>query len=150
MADQQSFEAFTLHQRADAALLSAAHEASEAIEREELLYIESERAIREHRNRADTLEARITAEVSREKDDGTGKPVYSNDTLRKAEVSLRLSNDPAHRDAVKDFAQGEGEQRIRRVRIEKLTRDYSLARLSFEALTLEGGSDKWARDTESE
>lgn len=135
MADQKSFDAFTLHQRADEALLSAAHEASEAIEREEILYIENERAIREHRNRADTLEARITAEVSREKDE-KDKPVYSNDTLRKAEVSLRLSNDPAHRDAVRDFAQAEGEQRIRRVRIEKLSRDYSLARLSFEALTI--------------
>lgn len=135
MADQKSFDAFTLHQRADEALLSAAHEASEAVEREEILYIENERAIREHRNRADTLEARITAEVSREKDE-KDKPVYSNDTLRKAEVSLRLSNDPAHRDAVKDYAQGSADQSIRKIRIEKLTRDYQLAKLSFTALTL--------------
>ncbi len=136
LKSQRSFEAFSVHQRADNELLSAAHEASEAIEREEMLYIENERVIREHRNRADTIEASVAAQVSREKDEETGKVAYSNDTLRKAEVAMRLNGDNAHRDAVRAFAEAEGEQRIRRVRIEKLTRDYNLARLSFEALTL--------------
>lgn len=136
MSEQPSFEAFNLHQRADAALLSAAHEASEAVMAEELAYIDAERVIREHRNRADTIESAVTAQVSREKDEESGKPVYSNDALRKAEVSLRLANDNEHRDCVRDFLQAEGEQRIRRVKIEKLARDYSLARLSFEALTI--------------
>lgn len=135
MSGQQSFEAFKAHLRADSELLGAAHEASEAIEREELAYIETERVIREYRNRADTIEARVAAEVSRERDDG-GKSVYSNDTLRKAEVAMRLDRDNAHRDAVRAYMETEGEQRIRRVRIEKLTRDYQLAKLAFTALTI--------------
>lgn len=134
MADQKSFEAFNAHQRADNELLGAAHEASEAIEREEMAVLDHEKLLSTLRDRVSTIESRIMAEVAREKDGA--KFAFSNDTQRKAEYSLRLSNDASHRDAVRALGEAIHEQGVREIRIKKLLRDYALARLAFEALTL--------------
>jgi hypothetical protein len=139
---QKAFEAFKLHQRADDELLSAAHEASEAVEAEELLYLDFERVLREARSRVDVIEARTAAAINRERDDEAKKPgarpalKFSNDAQRKSELALRLGNDSSYRDAVRGLAEAETEQRVRRIKIEKLLRTYSLAKLSFEALCL--------------
>lgn len=134
MSDQKSFEAFNALQRADSELLGAAHEASEAVEREEMLTLDAEKHLAALRDRVSTIESRIMAEVAREKDGD--KPAFSNDTQRRAEHALRLSDDPSHRDAVRGLAEAIYEQGVREIRIKKLFRDYALAKLAFEALTL--------------
>lgn len=136
MNDQLAFEAVATHQRADNELLGAAYSASEAIEREEIAYLDNEKVLREHRSRVDTIEARIAAEVGREKDENSEKPRFSNDTQRRAETALRLSADGAYRDEVRSLAEAENEQRLRRLKIERLTRSYALNKLAFEALTI--------------
>lgn len=131
---QQSFDAFDAHLRADRELMGAAHEASEAVEREELAFLDHERAMSALRERVSTIESRIMAEVVRERDGD--KMAFTNESARKAEHSLRLSNDPSHRDAVRGLAEAIQEQGVREIRIKKLLRDYALAKLSYESLTL--------------
>lgn len=126
--------AFSDYQQALQELLTAAKEASEVMESEELVAIEVERTLREQRDHVANIEAGIAAQVSREKDDATGKPVFSNDLQRKAEVAERLAVHNVYRDAVRSLAETEGEQRVRRIRIEKLSRDYSISKLAFEVI----------------
>lgn len=133
--DQLAFDSFKIAQRSLDELMEAAYAASDAVEREENAFLDTEKILRDHRNRAEIIEARITAEVSREKD-GNDKAVFSNDIQRKAEVSLRLSNDSSYRDALRMQLESETEQRVRRFKIEKLLRSYSLNKLAFTALTL--------------
>lgn len=126
--------AFSDHQQALQELLAAAKDASEVMESEELVAIEVERTLREQRDHVANIEAGIAAQVSREKDEETGKPVFSNDLQRKAEVAERLAEHNVYRDAVRSLAETEGEQRVRKIRIEKLSRDYSIAKLAFEVI----------------
>lgn len=128
--------AFSDHFQALQELLSAARDASDAVESEELVAIEVERTLREQRDHVVNIEAGIAAQVSREKDDDTGKPVFSNDIQRKAEVAERLANHNVYRDAVRNLAETETEQRVRKVRIDKLSRDYSVAKLAFEGIAI--------------
>lgn len=134
--ESTSLVAFTDHQQAVQESLHAAHFASEAIETEEMAYIEAERGLARTRDQVSNLETGVLAGVSREKDEITGKPVFTNDVQRKAETSERLRDHKAYREAVSKLAEAEHEQRLRRIKIDKFSRDYSLARLAFEALSI--------------
>lgn len=125
--------AFSDHQQALQEILNGAKEASEAVETGELVAIETERTIRELRDRVANIEMSIAAIVSREKDD-KDKPLFSNETARKAEAAERLADNAVYRDAVRDLSEVEAEQRVRKIRIEKLARDYSLAKLMVEVI----------------
>lgn len=120
-------------------LWQTAQDASAAVETAELEYLDSEDWLRDQRYRIEKNETNITIRVGAEKinpGDPDSKYVFTNETQRKAEVARRLSEDPQHREAVAALVANEKAQAIRKIHIDRLGRDYSLARLKFEALTI--------------
>jgi hypothetical protein len=129
-----SISAISEHQQAVLELLTGAYSASEEIERQEVAYIQAEKGIFTHRKRAETIEAATMAQVAREKDGD--KLRFSNDLQRKSQLAIRLDADNSYRDEMRAVAETESEQRTRRVRIEKLTRDYTLSKLAYEGVAI--------------
>lgn len=118
-------------------LLRIAEDASAAIEAAELEFLDAAGWIRDQRWRMERLETQTQVKVNAAKvdpDDPESKPLYTNDAMRKAEVSRRLSEDPSHKELMAALNVAEAEQQVRRIHIEKLTRDYQLARLAVEAI----------------
>lgn len=120
-------------------LWQAAQDANVALEAAELEYLDSESWLRDQRYRIERNETNITIRVAAEKvnpEDADSKYVFTNETQRKAEVARRLSEDPQHREAMAALVANEKAQAIRKIHIDRLSRDYSLARLKFEAITI--------------
>jgi hypothetical protein len=120
-------------------LWDAANAANVALEEAELEYLKEEDWLRNQRWLIERNETNMMIRVSAEKvdpSDPNSKNVYTNDTQRKAEVFERLRRDPAHRELQAALNVAENAQAIRKIHIDKLGRDYSLAKLKFEALTI--------------
>jgi hypothetical protein len=120
-------------------LLRVAQEASAEIEKTELALVEEEKWLNTQRYRLEQMEANITRIVAAAKvdpDDPDSKPLFTNDVARKAEVSRRLAQDPAHKEALAALVVAETEQKIRRIHLDKLNRDYAMAKLNYAAITL--------------
>lgn len=120
-------------------LMRVAQEASAAVESEEMAALDDAAWIRDQRFRLERLETNHTMNVFAAKvdpDDPDSKSLYTNDTSRKAEVSRRLSNDPAHKEMLAALLVAEKNQAVRKIHIERLQRDYAMAKLNFAALSL--------------
>lgn len=114
-------------------LLRLASETSTAIFEAEKESLESSAWIRDQRWRLEKLEAQITVKVSIARvdpDDSDSKPLFTNDTSRKAEVSRRLSEDPAYKELIAALLVAETEQQVRRLTIERLAREFQIGKLS--------------------
>ncbi len=116
-------------------LWNAADAANVALAAAEIAYLKAEEWIRGQRARLERIETNITLIVAAAKtpDD---KAMFTNDTQRKAEVGRRLSDNPEYRTEMTALVAAEGEQAVRKIHIDKLGRDYSLAKLRFEALAI--------------
>lgn len=117
----------------------AADEANVALEAAELSYLQEEDWLKDQRWRIEKNETNMMIRVSAEKvdpADSNSKNVYTNDLQRKAAVSERLGKDPAHRELMAALIEAEKAQAIRKIHIDKLGRDYSLARLRYEAVAI--------------
>lgn len=120
-------------------LLRVAQEASAAVEAEEMAALDDAAWVRDQRFRLERLETNHTMNVFAAKvdpDDPDSKSLYTNDTSRKAEVSRRLSNDPAYKEMLAALLVAEKNQAVRKIHIERLQRDYAMAKLNFAALML--------------
>lgn len=120
-------------------LWNAADVANVALEAAELEYLREDDWVKTQRWRIEKNETNMMVRVSAEKvdpSDPNSKNLFTNDTQRKAEVFERLRQDPAHRELVAALNAAEGAQAIRKIHIDKLGRDYSLAKLKFEALAI--------------
>lgn len=120
-------------------LLRVAQEASAAIEKTELQILEEEAWTREQRWRLERLESQTTVKVSAAKvdpEDPESKPMFTNAAMREAEVARRLSEDPSHKELIAALMTAETEQKKRRIHIDRLNRDYAMAKLNYAAITL--------------
>lgn len=124
------------HQQAALELIRIAAAASEQINSEELLYLQEERGMKHLRDQVANIEMGITAQVANAKDDDSGKPLFTNDTLRKAEVADRLQNLSVYKEANSKLGEAINAQAIREIHIKKLNRDHALARLAYEGLVM--------------
>lgn len=121
------------------ALWQAAQDASLAIETAELEILREEEWLREQRWRLERNEINMLIRVSAEKVDRAdpdSKNVYTNDTQRKAAVSERLGKDPQHRELLAALTLAEKNQAVRKITLDRLGRDYTMAKLRYEALTI--------------
>lgn len=116
-------------------LIKASRASSQQIEAEELLYLQESRGMQQLRDQVSNIELGMMAQVAGAKDD-MGKPVFSNDALRKAEVSERLQNLGPYREANRQLGDAINAQAIREIRIKKLNRDFSIQKLAYEGLVL--------------
>lgn len=123
------------HQQAAMELLRIAAAASEQINSEELLYLQEERGMKHLRDSVANIEMGITAQVANAKD-GANKPLFTNDTLRKAEVADRLQNLSVYKEANSKLGEAINAQAIREIHIKKLNRDHALAKLAYEGLVM--------------
>lgn len=120
-------------------LFVAAQEANTALETAEIEYLKEEAWLREQRWRMESVEKNIALLVGAAKvdpSDSDSKPMFTNKETREAEVSRRLRQDPAHKELMAALLVAENAQAVRKIHIDKLGRDYSLARLRYEALTI--------------
>ena len=120
-------------------LWQAAQDASTAVEKEELAALEDAAWVRDQRYRLERLETNHTMNVFAAKvdpNDQDSKPLFTNDASRKAEVSRRLSEDPAYKEMMAALLAAEKNQAIRKILIDRLGRDYTLAKLRYEALLI--------------
>lgn len=134
MPDQPTL--LTLEQRPASTvedLLRVASETSGAIFDAEKEYLEDAAWVRDQRFRLERIETNITIIVGAAKvdpEDPDSKMLYTNDVSRKAEVSRRLSEDAAYKEAMAALLVAETNQQIKRLKIERLTRDFQIAKLS--------------------
>lgn len=120
-------------------LWQAAQDASVELEQVELQQLENERWIRDQRSRIEKMQSNMMRRVTAMKvdpEDANSKPLFTNAQQREAEVSDRLNDDPQYRELLAALYTAEGAQAIRKIHVDKLGRDYSLARLRYEALTI--------------
>jgi len=120
-------------------LWQAMQAASEALEAEQLAALDDAEWIREQRYRVERRETNHTMNVFAAKvdpEDPDSKPLFTNESSRKAEVSRRLSNDPAYKELMAALLVAEKNQAVRNIHIEKLGRDYSSSKLRYEALLI--------------
>jgi len=120
-------------------LWQAMQAASEALEAEQLAALDDADWLREQRYRVERLETNHTMNVFAAKvdpEDPDSKPLFTNAESRKAEVSRRLSNDPAYKELMAALLVAEKNQAVRNIHIEKLGRDFTASRLRYEALTI--------------
>lgn len=75
-----------------------------------------------------TAEAILTAAISDEVDPRTGKPAYSNDTARKAELAKRKSTDAAYQAAAAAYRETEQRLNDAQFELDRLLNDFSAQR----------------------
>jgi hypothetical protein len=135
MSDQPNL--LTLEERPEdtvEGLLRLASETSTAIFEAEKESLESSAWIRDQRWRLEKLEAQITVKVSAAKvdpEDPESKYLFTNADSRKAEVSRRLSEDPAYKELMAALLVAETEQQVRRLTIERLAREFQTLKLGI-------------------
>lgn len=120
-------------------LWQAAQDASAAVEKEELALLEDAAWIRDQRFRLERLETNHTMNVFAAKvdpNDAESKPLFTNDTSRKAEVSRRLSADPAYKEMMAALLTAEKNQSVRKIRIDRLLREYQMSKLAYQYLAI--------------
>jgi len=134
-AEQQSLLKLEERNLTPDGLWQAAQDASAAVEAEELAALEDAAWIRDQRYRIERLETNHTMNVFAAKvdpNDPDSKSLFTNEGMRKAEVSRRLSNDPAYKELMAALLVAEKNQAVRKLHIERLLRDYQLAKLMFQ------------------
>lgn len=82
-------------------------------------------------------EARLQAQIAAELDDRTGKPKFSNDTARKAELIIRKGTDPDYRQVSEEAAQIEMELDNARTELQMLQDQWSTMKTALESMTAE-------------
>lgn len=121
------------------ALWDAVQTASGELKAEQLAALEDVDWIRDQKYRIERLETNHTMNVYAAKadpDDADSKPLFTNEAMRKAEISRRMSIDAAYKELMAALLAVERRQAIRSIHIEKLGRDYSTSKLRYEALTI--------------
>lgn len=116
-------------------LWKAAKDASDAVEKEEMAILEESAWVRDQRFRIERMETNHTMNVFAAKADPRdpdSKALFTNDTSRKAEVSRRMSEDPAYKEAMAALLVAEKNQAIRKIHLDRLLRDYQLQKLMFQ------------------
>lgn len=112
-------------------------ELPEKILRKQLEIKELERRLRAAQEDVDLAEARLQSGIAAEIDDKTGKPRYSNDTARKAELAIRKRRDADYKLLSEEAARIEAELDTARAELEMLDRQWNGARVALESITAE-------------
>lgn len=98
---------------------------------------ELERRLRAAQEDVELAEARLQADIAAELDDKTGKPRFSNDTARKAELAIRKRRDADYKLLSEEAARIEAELDTARAELEMLDRQWNGAKTALESMTAE-------------
>jgi hypothetical protein len=109
-------------------------EISQEIREKELDYLGREKWLAEMRSHRDAIELDITAFVTNEKVEG--KPRYSNDLSRKAEIADRLKAHKAYQESSAKIDEAEFTQKSLRIEIDFLLRNFRVGLLAYEAIAI--------------
>lgn len=96
-----------------------------------------ERRLRAAQEDVELAEARLQSDIAAEIDDKTGKPKFSNDTARKAELAIRKRHDADYRLLSEEAARIEGELDTARADLITLERQWNGAKAALESMTAE-------------
>lgn len=112
-------------------------ELPEKILQKQLEIKEIERRLRAAQEDVELAEARLQADIAAEIDDKTGKPRFSNDTARKAELALRKRRDADYKLLSEEATRIEAELDTARAELEMLDRQWNGAKTALESCTAE-------------
>lgn len=120
-------------------------ELPDAIRRQQEAVRAARQAVDEARADVENIEAALMAVINTELDPRTGKPAFSNDTARKAELARRKSADEAYQAASKKLAEAQKALDGAQFDLDYLVNRFSAvrarARLTTERLALIGGGN---------
>lgn len=113
-------------------------DANLAIEAAELEILQEEKWLKDQRWRIERNKSNMLIRVSAEKIDPSdpNRNLYTNDTQRTAAMNERLGQDPQFRELLAALDVAENNQAIRKIHLDRLGRDYTGAKLRYEALTI--------------
>lgn len=105
------------------------------IEKRETEYLTADAKLKVRRDEVASAKSRVAAAIALEKTSDQ-KPRYSNDLVRGVELETRLAGDAQYQSWLELLDKEELAQKVRRLELDRLYRDFSTAKILMEALLL--------------
>jgi gamma-glutamylcyclotransferase (GGCT)/AIG2-like uncharacterized protein YtfP len=129
---RQAIEAVTAELEVDR-MLGKLHEYPALIRAQQDVVSECRRRVEEAKSAVDLARAVVAAAVLSETD-GNGKPRYSNDKTREAEITRRLASDPEYQAALANLRAAQEEGDAAQFELDRLFNEFAAARAAARVL----------------